>query len=65
MRGRMITFCHVIDVYSDTKPEVLGADDAAEAFWLPFDEVYKNKTEFFSDHYYILSKFYPLVEGEF
>lgn len=61
-RGRMITFAHYWSSIAKEKPTVKGADDAAEAFWLPIDEVYKNKNKFFSDHYHILAKQYPEVE---
>jgi bifunctional NMN adenylyltransferase/nudix hydrolase len=65
MRGRMVTFVHSWELCSDTKPEVKGMDDAAEAFWLPIDEVYSRKRDFFSDHYHILSLFYPAIEEKY
>lgn len=61
MRGRMMTHCHEWEVFGP-KPTVKGMDDAGEAFWLPIDEIYSRKRDFFSDHYYILSFFYPEIE---
>lgn len=61
-RGRMITHCHNWVVHSKFAPAVLGGDDAAEAFWMPIDEIYENKRNFFSDHYYIISKMIHGIE---
>jgi bifunctional NMN adenylyltransferase/nudix hydrolase len=62
-RGRMITHVHNWVRSGDKfKPVLTAGDDAAEAFWLPGDEIYANKMNFFSDHYYVIAKFYPEVE---
>jgi bifunctional NMN adenylyltransferase/nudix hydrolase len=61
-RGRMITTCHHWIGTGKVLPQVIGADDAAEAFWMPIDQIYANKRNFFSDHYYIITKFLPIVE---
>ena len=52
-RGRIITHAHLIKL-DDTRelPKVKGADDAAEARWVPIDEV--TRENMFSDHYFIL-----------
>lgn len=52
-RGRIITHVHLIKL-DDTKalPKVKGADDAAEARWIPLGEL--NHREIFSDHSHII-----------
>ena len=52
-RGRIITHAHLIKL-DDTRelPKVKGADDAAEAMWVPITEV--KRSNMFSDHYFIL-----------
>jgi bifunctional NMN adenylyltransferase/nudix hydrolase len=64
MRGRMMTHVHQWRVCSYNKPTVVGGDDASEAFWLPIDEVYANKKNFFSDHYFIIASHFPEVEED-
>lgn len=52
-RGRIITHAHLFKL-DDTKelPKVKGADDAAEAKWIPLGEL--NNREIFSDHSQII-----------
>lgn len=52
-RGRIITHAHLFKL-DDNKdlPKVKGADDAAEARWIPLGEL--NNREIFSDHAHII-----------
>lgn len=52
-RGRTVTHAFYYE-FPDTKPmfEVSGADDAAEARWVPFGDL--NQSQMFEDHYLIL-----------
>ena len=52
-RGRIITHVHLFKL-QDNKglPKVSGADDAAEARWVPLSEV--DPRQMFSDHYHLL-----------
>jgi bifunctional NMN adenylyltransferase/nudix hydrolase len=58
LRGRIIThgFFYRLE---DNKPlpEVKGGDDAAKAFWVPWDEIITHANRVYSDHVHILSYF--------
>jgi bifunctional NMN adenylyltransferase/nudix hydrolase len=58
MRGRTVTHAFAIRL-DDSKPlpNVVGADDAAEAVWMPFNEVYRNEENFFEDHIHMVDYF--------
>ena len=57
-RGRTITHAFRIDLPSSKNlPAVKAADDAAECFWLPIEEIAEHKLEFFEDHYKIIEEF--------
>jgi bifunctional NMN adenylyltransferase/nudix hydrolase len=63
-RGRILTHAHWFDLESvtpETLPEIHGADDAAEARWLPIDSLAARETEFFEDHFHILNHFLDLA----
>jgi len=60
IRGRVITFAHLLKLKHNPLPKVKGSDDAARAFWMPLDEVHKNQENFFEDHYQILRSFLKL-----
>lgn len=63
-RGRTITHVHHFELRSTALPEVKGADDAAEARWLPLPLIPETEGEFFEDHYHILTSLLPsLREG--
>lgn len=58
LRGRTITHAFYGVIPSDEElPIVSGADDAAEAFWIPIFEVYERSNEFFEDHFHIIHYF--------
>lgn len=57
-RGRTITQAFFIDLGTGKLPKVKGSDDAAKAFWVPFDEV--RQETLFEDHFHILDTFVPI-----
>lgn len=59
-RGRTITHVHFFDLKHARPPEVEGADDAAEAKWVPVAELANMEGEFFEDHFNILDHFLAL-----
>jgi bifunctional NMN adenylyltransferase/nudix hydrolase len=60
-RGRTITHVHHFELRSPTLPEVQGADDAAEAQWIPLPDISKMERVFFEDHHHILTRFFPVL----
>lgn len=57
-RGRTITQAFYIDLgFAKDLPKVKGGDDAKKAFWIPLNEVVKNRDRFFEDHFDIISFF--------
>jgi len=56
LRGRLLTFAHVIDLGYGPLPSVKGGDDAAGAFWIPLQDIYRMEDELFEDHFDILIK---------
>jgi len=55
-RGRCIThaFLFVVDTFKGKLPKVRGADDAADAKWIPISEL--DESIIFADHYDIIMK---------
>jgi len=39
-------------------PEIKGGDDAAEAMWVEFSDLFANRPRVFSDHFHIINYFY-------
>ena len=56
-RGRTITHGFYIRLRDGDLPEVRGADDAKEAFWMPLMDVAQNEASFFEDHAHIIQYF--------
>lgn len=57
-RGRTITHAHYFDLPPLTHlPEISGMDDAAEAHWIPIDDLIEMEEMFFEDHFNILNHF--------
>jgi bifunctional NMN adenylyltransferase/nudix hydrolase len=54
-RGRTITQAFFLDLGVGELPKVKGSDDAAKAFWVPFNEVKQEKM--FEDHFHIIDNF--------
>lgn len=61
LRGRTITHAHYFDLKEARPPEVAGADDAADARWIPISELKAMEGEFFEDHFNILDHFLSLT----
>lgn len=61
LRGRTITHAHFFDLKTSRLPQVQGADDAAEARWVPVAELAAREGEFFEDHFNILNHFLTLA----
>ena len=60
LRGRTITHAHWFDLGHCRLPEVQGADDAAQAKWVPIAELPGMESQFFEDHYNMLDHFLHL-----
>ncbi|GHU37728.1 ADP-ribose pyrophosphatase [Betaproteobacteria bacterium] len=56
-RGRVITHAHWFDLSLNALPDVAGADDAAEARWIPVAELAAMESRLFEDHLHILDHF--------
>ena len=60
-RGRTITQAFYIDLGVGELPKVKGSDDAEKAFWVPLNEIYKQRDRFFEDHVHIIDYFVPIM----
>lgn len=60
-RGRTITQAFFIDLGVGELPKVKGSDDAEKAFWVPLNEVGKQRDRFFEDHAFIIDYFIPVL----
>lgn len=60
LRGRTITHAHWFDLGQCRLPEVMGADDAAQAKWVPIAELVGMESMFFEDHFNMLDHFLNL-----
>jgi bifunctional NMN adenylyltransferase/nudix hydrolase len=60
-RGRTITHAHFFDLGETMPVAVRGADDAAEAHWVPIADLAAMENEFFEDHFAILNHFLALT----
>lgn len=60
-RGRTITQAFLIDLGVGELPKVKGSDDAEKAFWVPLNEVGKQRDRFFEDHAFIIDYFVPVL----
>jgi len=57
LRGRTITHASLIDLGSGSLPLVKGADDADKAWWMSLSDLATRESEFFEDHFHIISHF--------
>lgn len=53
-RGSLVSHTFLFDLSETPLPAVTGEDDAAQAFWMPFEDVKRRECEFFEDHASIL-----------
>lgn len=60
-RGRTISHTHYFDLGDRELPEVQGADDAAQARWVPIEELAAMEDQFFDDHFHMLDRFLGLL----
>lgn len=60
-RGRTITHAHFFDLRLAALPEIVAADDAAQATWFPVTELCAMEEQFFDDHFHILDQFLQLI----
>jgi bifunctional NMN adenylyltransferase/nudix hydrolase len=56
-RGRIITHGFYFDLGDVAPPSVEGADDAADAKWVPISQLPKLEDQFHDDHFHILNTF--------
>lgn len=61
LRWRIITKAVFIVLNDITLPAVKGSDDAKNAFWIPINDVKKNRARFFEDHIHILDSFLGIL----
>jgi len=57
LRGRTITHAFLIDLGSGPLPIVKGSDDADKAWWMSLSDLATRESEFFEDHFHIISHF--------
>ena len=62
LRGRTITHAHWFDLGDCRLPEVTGADDAAQARWVPIAELSGMEALFFEDHFNMLDHFLSIAD---
>lgn len=60
-RWRIITHASYIQLNDTVLPEVRGDDDAAKAFWVPINEIKKNRAKFFEDHLSIIDTYLGIL----
>lgn len=60
-RGRTITQAFFIDLGNGELDRVRGSDDAEKAFWMPLNEVAKQRDRFMEDHFFIIDNFIPVT----
>jgi bifunctional NMN adenylyltransferase/nudix hydrolase len=61
-RGRVITHAHWFDLDLERLPATEGADDAAEARWIPIADLPALEAQCFEDHFHILDHFLRRVD---
>lgn len=64
LRGRTITHAHYFDLGTEQLPAVEGADDAAQARWIPIADLVSMEDQFFDDHFHILNHFLKLTRED-
>lgn len=62
-RARIVTHAFLFEPDLEVLPEVVAADDALEARWIPVEALEAMEESFFEDHFHILSGFLPGLPG--
>lgn len=57
LRERTVTIAFLLDLKSGPLIQVKGGDDASHAFWMSLSELESRESEFFEDHFHIISHF--------
>lgn len=63
-RGRVLTHAHYFDLEQDALPVICAGDDAADAFWVPIDQLAGLEERFHDDHFLILDHFLHVARQE-
>ena len=53
LRGRTVTHAYLFELPDGQLPRVAGADDAAQACWMPLARFHAMESEMFEDHFHI------------
>lgn len=62
-RARIVTHAFLFEPDFEILPEVVAADDASDARWIPLEALESMEESFFEDHFHILSGFLPGLPG--
>ena len=62
-RGRVITHAHYFAFAAARLPEVSASDDAAEASWMPIEQIGEFEAQFHEDHFHILDSFLNITDA--
>lgn len=57
LRGRTITHAYFVKLQSDELPQVVGSDDAAQAWWISFADLAAQEDCIYEDHFQIIQYF--------
>jgi len=57
LRGRTITHAFLINLDTGPLPQVKGSDDADKAWWMSLSDLATRESEFFEDHFHIITHF--------
>ena len=63
-RGRTITHAHHFDLGDRELPEVRAGDDAAQALWMPIEQLASLEDRFLDDHFHMLDHFLGVTENQ-
>lgn len=50
LRGRIVTFAHLINLKEGPLPDVVGSDDAKSARWVPLADLWRYEDKMYEDH---------------
>jgi bifunctional NMN adenylyltransferase/nudix hydrolase len=64
LRGRTITHAYLIQLKGDELPQVIGSDDAEQAWWIPLADLAAQEDCIYEDHFQIIQYFILKLDGE-